>query len=417
MSGIRAEPRIAVMEVVELSWEDQTGTSHHAPARIEDRSSSGACIRVKAFIGVGSGVQIQSYREKFSGVATYCRGEAGEHVIGVRRDAATTSHTTTSTAKTDRPTNAPVSAPIRHNPAHSIHFMSAPGIKGATTPEQPKLFPVPESRPIDSKRPALPSTLRRAELHPQPPQVRGYKENTQMPKKWTDLSPWRQKQDSSPQDASNGGANGTPTRGSQVPDGIARPDKPTLNSGAPASANGHSNSQGDLLSMDDIYRAASIMTPRMGYSIRKVADMLASDHMRGLSDDMKRASVLMALDAAGIPVDEVLRDAASRHAAINNYESEQWEHFEAYWAAKAEENARIQTDLERITAQHLERIKRNLDEVAQEKVTFAGWQAMKQQEAQLITEAAEICSDHSTAEPAAVPSAAHRSLVPAAKLG
>ena len=90
----------------------------------------------------------------------------------------------------------------------------------------------------------------------------------------------------------------------------------------------------------------------MGYSIRKVADMLASDHLHGVSDEMKRASVLMALDAAGISVDEVLRDAAMRQSAINCYESDQWEHFEEYWAAKAAENSHTQSELERITAQY-----------------------------------------------------------------
>ncbi len=402
------------MEVVELSWEDQTGTAHHSPARIEDRSPSGACIRLKSFIGVGSGVQVQSYREKFLGVATYCRVDAGEHVIGVRRNATASSTATSSTAKTDRPTNVPSSEPLRHSPEHSIHFISAPGIKGATTHQEPKLFPVRGTSPANPASPALLGNSRNLALHAWPLQDSGHKENTQMAKKWTDLAPWRQKQDASPQDPSNG-TNATPTRGSQVPDRVARPGNPPSNSAAPSSANGHSTSQGDLLSMDDIYRSASIMTPRMGYSIRKVADMLASDHMRGLSDDMKRASILMALDAAGIPVEEVLRDAAARHAAINNYESEQWEHFEAYWAAKAEENARIQTDLERITAQHLERIKRNLDEVAQEKVTFAGWQTIKHQEAQLITEAAELCSKNSAAEQAPIPSVAHRSFAPVAK--
>ena len=167
--------------------------------------------------------------------------------------------------------------------------------------------------------------------------------------------------------------------------------------------------------MDDIYRAAGILAPRMGYSIRKVADMLASDHLRGVSDEMKRASILMALDAAGISVDEVLRDAAMRQSAINSYESDQWEHFEEYWAAKSAENSHIQSELERITAQYQERIKRNLDEIAREKVIFATWQTMKQQEAQRIGEAAGICSTPSLEETFDEPPRAPRALIATAK--
>ena len=69
------------------------------------------------------------------------------------------------------------------------------------------------------------------------------------------------------------------------------------------------NFAGELLSMEEIYRAAGIVGPRRGYSINKVVEMLQSEHIRGLSKEMKRASVLMALDAAGVTIDEVVRDA------------------------------------------------------------------------------------------------------------
>ena len=85
----------------------------------------------------------------------------------------------------------------------------------------------------------------------------------------------------------------------------------------------------ELLSMDDIYRVAGIVNPRKGYSISKIVEMLHSEHLRGLSTEMKRASVLMALDAAGITVDEVLQDAKARQEAIDSYEAEQRKQFEA----------------------------------------------------------------------------------------
>ena len=50
----------------------------------------------------------------------------------------------------------------------------------------------------------------------------------------------------------------------------------------------------------------------LGYSINKVVEMLHSEHIRGLSKEMKRAAVLMALDSAGIAISEVLGDAQAR---------------------------------------------------------------------------------------------------------
>ena len=241
-----------------------------------------------------------------------------------------------------------------------------------------------------------------------------------MANKWSDLAPWRQKQAGKESDASAADTQATPASNHQADAGVRRENSksnsnPAALPEATADANPTHISPGDLLSMDDIYRAAGILAPRMGYSIRKVADMLSSDHLRGVSDEMKRASVLMALDAAGISVDEVLRDAAMRQSAINSYESDQWEHFEEYWAAKAAENSHIQSELERISAQFQERIKRNLDEIAREKVIFATWQTMKQQEAQRIGEAAGICSKPSLEETFDEPQRAPRSLVATGK--
>jgi len=136
----------------------------------------------------------------------------------------------------------------------------------------------------------------------------------------------------------------------------------------------------ELLFMADIYQTAGILNPRKGYSILKVVEMLKSEHLRGLSKDMKRATVLVALDAAGIAVEEVAQDARARMAAIDSYEAEQRKQFEAHLSRKAEENQHIMAELERIKAVYAEKLRRNLEGVAREKATFGNWLTTKQQE-------------------------------------
>ncbi|MGA9308066.1 MAG: hypothetical protein WBW31_21895, partial [Candidatus Sulfotelmatobacter sp.] len=80
------EFRMPVMTLVEASWEDQSGASRTAAARMEDRSTGGACIRIKTAIGVGSKVRIQWRFEQFSGTAKYCRSEGREYLVGIQRD-------------------------------------------------------------------------------------------------------------------------------------------------------------------------------------------------------------------------------------------------------------------------------------------------------------------------------------------
>ncbi len=150
------------------------------------------------------------------------------------------------------------------------------------------------------------------------------------------------------------------------------------------------NSQVELFSMEDVYRAAGIMNPRKGYSFNKVSEILHSEHIRGSAKEIKRASVLMALDAAGISVDELLQDAKLRQEAIDAYEAQQRKQFEALLAQKAEENVQIRAELERVKAHYGERLRRNLDGIAREKATFGNWLTLKEQESVSITEAVEL---------------------------
>ena len=77
----------------------------------------------------------------------------------------------------------------------------------------------------------------------------------------------------------------------------------------------------DLPAFDEIYRAAGIKGPRLGYTIEKVIEMLQSEHIKTLPADNKRSSLLMALDAAGVQVEEVLHDATLRQHAITSHEA------------------------------------------------------------------------------------------------
>jgi hypothetical protein len=446
-----------MMAVVEVSWEDQFGTRHTSSAKLEDTSPSGACLRVKVPVAIGSPMKVNSYRERFSGTTRYCRTDRRDFVVGIQKDKNLSRFLTDIVAP-----NLPPSVPSRNAPIaatrEEVHEEVREEVRDTPRKENSRRTEVPNesqnppaasavrARPSLAVMPsrdaasvadnssAAQSTFNRhlsqnestdsrppARFQFQSPRSGNPKGRENMANKWSDLAPWRQKQTSKENDASASDTQVTPAASRQVLEPAARGEKLKPNSSlatlpeAAGDANPIHHSPGDLLSMDDIYRAAGILAPRMGYSIRKVADLLASDHLRGVSDEMKRASVLMALDAAGISVDEVLRDAAMRQSAINSYESDQWEHFEEYWAAKAAENSHIQSELERITAQYQERIKRNLDEIAREKVVFATWQTMKQQEAQRIGEAAGICSKPSLEETFDEPQRAPRSLVATGK--
>jgi hypothetical protein len=170
-------------------------------------------------------------------------------------------------------------------------------------------------------------------------------------------------------------------------------------------AEGITGPQNDLLSYEDIYHAAGILTTRSGYGVHKVVEMLNSDRIRELSKDIKRASVLMALDAAGTSPDDLLKDATHRQQALNSYEAGQQKQLEEFEARKAREDGQIQAEMDRLTAHYAERLKQNHDQVAREKEVLRNWQMAKQHELQRIAEVIELCAKQPTTVPRTEPPA------------
>jgi hypothetical protein len=148
---------------------------------------------------------------------------------------------------------------------------------------------------------------------------------------------------------------------------------------------------GRYSSFDQIYQNATNKLPRISYNILKVTEMVNSPHLSTLNAEAKRASLLMALEAAGVAVEDVLQDAVLRQKALIEYEEAQRSRLKSFEQSKADENARIQEELERLTKAHMARIQANLDEVAREQDNFRAWQKSKNQECERLTDAAGYC--------------------------
>ncbi len=205
-----------------------------------------------------------------------------------------------------------------------------------------------------------------------------------MQNKWFQFTPWRSEEEVN----SNSSANGAQAPGTQADSAQSKQARPN------SSGSGHSVHGNELLPFEEIYLSAGIQTPRLGYTITKVVDMLSSEHIRDLPGETKRASLMMALDAAGVQVNEVLQDATLRQHALNSYETAQKKRLEQYELRKAQDNREIQAEMDRVTAQFLAHINNNLDEVAREKDAFRHWQMQKQEEAHKMADAVALCVKH-----------------------
>lgn len=438
-----SELRTPVMIVVDACWQDPLGVLQSAKARMEDKSAGGACLRLKSAIAPGTKLRVQWRFDQFSGTVKYCRSDGREYLAGIQRDASNSpgeacrviepparagaepKPRTQESPDVDRESPPPARGPVAiENPRQERkeQKIAAPPRPLESNLMPPTTVPASESprrvpyeidgrAQVQVRQAQKQNADRQNEISTTPPAKRQTAggERKPMAHTWRGLIPWREKQ-------------GDP--GAIVPSSDPSPSEkeivmPPVNP-VPEKISAHARAvptfEVELLSMEDIYRAAGIPGPRKGYSVNKVVEMLNSEHIRGLSKEMKRAAVLMALDAAGISIDQVQRDAKARQSALDAYESEQKKQAEAEWVRKGEEITQIQAELESIKAHYMGRITRNQEAVARDKARFSNWVATKQQEAQSMSEALDLCLKTQPSEPVSAPSSAEFSMAASADL-
>jgi hypothetical protein len=149
---------------------------------------------------------------------------------------------------------------------------------------------------------------------------------------------------------------------------------------------------------EQIYQTAAVKPPKLAYGIQKVAEMGNSSHLAGMSSGFKRKALLMALEASGTDVGEVLNDVVARQRALKEYEESYLDKVSQFEAAQSEQTRLQQTELEKITSQFEARMEASRDEVERWHKEFRDWQKSKQQELQRLTDAAALCVPHETEE-------------------
>jgi hypothetical protein len=393
------------MAMAEVVWEDQPGNWRGAFAKIEDTSRSGACIRVGVPIDVGAKLRIKSHKEHFSAIAKYCRRDGSEYLLGVQRV----------TPESEAPRKLlPAQAAALVGVPSPARIDGTPPLPEIKLQESPITNPLPAPAPNPAQTVASPVAEETAAApkaaservtanngkaagdpgpaqskEPDPPQGSEHftrepsqgRERTSMLTKFLHLGSSRREKN-----AEGGNGDNAKTQSSS-PSAKMAPEAPMNTTTRPLAI---PPNQGRLLSLQDIYLAVGIMSPRHGYSINTVSAMLESGYLLGMSNEFKRASVLMALEAAGISAAELLKDGTQRLDALNAYEVNERKLSAEYEERKAQENSQVQLEMERINAHFLERIEQNNSEVGASKAAFLNWQRTKQKEAQRISDVVDL---------------------------
>jgi hypothetical protein len=148
-----------------------------------------------------------------------------------------------------------------------------------------------------------------------------------------------------------------------------------------------------LSSFEDIYHQSAFKscTSTAEWDILKVADMIASNHLHGLSSAGKHSALMMALEAADVAVEDMLQDAVQRQRVLNKYEDAQRRRLEQFEKATLSGNAKLADELEGLCVQYRMRIANGVQELERQRAMFHDWQERKEREQRRISEAASAC--------------------------
>jgi hypothetical protein len=135
-----------------------------------------------------------------------------------------------------------------------------------------------------------------------------------------------------------------------------------------------------------VYAEAGIELPLHGYGVDKVAEMLASKRLASLGREVKATAVLAALEAASVPVKDVIQDGVARDNALDAFEAAKERETRE---VKARNEARVQEIKEEIESflreknAEIERLKAESETAAQ---VLSQLQARKRREEERLYE-------------------------------
>lgn len=95
----------------------------------------------------------------------------------------------------------------------------------------------------------------------------------------------------------------------------------------------------DVQDFGPVYQEAGIEVPAHGYGVDKVGEMLDNKRFAALGREAKATAVMVALEAAGVAIPDVIQDAVRRDKALDAFEADK---ARALAEAKTANDTRIQ---------------------------------------------------------------------------
>ncbi len=136
---------------------------------------------------------------------------------------------------------------------------------------------------------------------------------------------------------------------------------------------------------EEVYAAAGLPgTVSSHFTIYKVEKLLGSQHLAGLGEKAKAASVLVAMEANNVGLKDVIQDAVARDKALDQYDQMLRRDIKNLKSEVETMNAAIEMEIEQFLERKRVEIARNNEKLAQAEQLYSSWQERKVAEEQRL---------------------------------
>lgn len=147
--------------------------------------------------------------------------------------------------------------------------------------------------------------------------------------------------------------------------------------------------------VDQVYLVAKIGKPAHGFTLERIATMLADPRLASLDERARAGAVAVLLEGAGVSIEKIVEDAATRDQALDKFERFLEEKVEKLEGEVQAENARLAEEIDRLIARKREEAEKNEARVLDKRRDLARFRRVKQaEEARLFDVVRPFTSDN-----------------------
>jgi hypothetical protein len=170
----------------------------------------------------------------------------------------------------------------------------------------------------------------------------------------------------------------------------------------------------DVQDFEAVYEEAGVPEPARGYGVDTMAEILESKRLATLPREVRMGAVMGSLEAAGVSLQQVLRDAVLRERALDAFVAAKEREVEAQRQRNAARIATLKDEMESLVMERvreIESLRRGIETAAS---AFSQLQLRKrQEEARLRDALSHFVGDGENPVPAGAPNSGSRPAAPA----